>query len=279
MDRLLDRLDDAGDQLIGLGFGLVQLLLILALAILVARWVRRRVRRRFRTAPSPALAVAAENTAVVSVYVVALTVVLALWGLTWSGLVTALSIGTVAVAFGLQDLLRSVVGGTLVVLERPFVLGDRIKIRDQEGKVEQIALRTTVIRADNGDRISLPNALIFTDPVINRSPNRVSRVVNVSGVEGSADELRARALAALAELPGLDTPPTVSVRTRQARRRVRQALEVLPGVDGGEEAQTEPRAIGLRVVWSGDARSATRTLVKQRLQDAFPEAHISIGNW
>lgn len=277
-DRLLDQLHNASDQLINLGLGLAQLVAVIVCAMIVARWLRRRIRKRLSTAPSPIFAVTVENGAVASVYVIAFTIVLALWGLTWSGLVTALSIGTVAVAFGLQDLLRSVVGGTLVVLERPFVLGDRIKIRDQEGRVEQIALRTTIIRADNGDRITLPNALIFSDPVINRSPNRVSRVVNVAGIEGSANELRERALAALADLPGLDAPPAVSVRTRQTRRRVRQALEVLPGVNGDEEA-AEPRAVGLRVVWSGDARSATRTLVKQRLQEAFPEARISIGSW
>lgn len=278
MDRLLDGLDDAGDQLIGLGFGLVQLLLILALAILVARWVRRRVRRRFRTAPSPALAVAAENTAVVSVYVVALTIVLALWGLTWSGLVTALSIGTVAAAFGLQDLLRSIVGGVLVVLERPFSLGDRIKVRDIEGRVEQIALRTTVIRADNGDRIALPNALVFSDPVVNRSPNRVSRAIGISGVEGPPAELRRRALEALAGLPGLDAPPVVSVRTKQTRRRVRRALDALPGI---EEAKpdAEPRGIGLRIVLTGEDTAAVRAAVKQRLHAAFPDARITPSNW
>jgi small conductance mechanosensitive channel len=279
MDWLPDWLRNVNDQLVNLGTGIVQLIVVIVCAMLVARWARRRLHRRLSTASSPIIAVAVENSAVAGIYVIAFTIVLALWGLTWTGLVTALSIGTVAVAFGLQDLLRSVVGGVLVVVERPFALGDRIKIRDFEGRVEQIALRSTVIRADNGDRITVPNALVFSDPVVNRSPNRVSRVVNVTGVDGVPAAVRQRALDALTGLPGLDAPPIVSVRTKQARRRVRRALDALPGIDERTELAAAPRATGLRIVWTGDGRSETRALVKQRLQAAFPDAHISTGSW
>ncbi len=133
LDDLFNRLGDARDQLIDLGIGILQLLVVFVVAALVARWLRGRIRRRVKTSSSPVLTVVAENAAVVGVYVVAITIVLAFWGLTWAGLLTALSIGTVAAAFGFQDLLRSVVGGVLVLIEQPFALGDRLKIRDVEG--------------------------------------------------------------------------------------------------------------------------------------------------
>lgn len=275
-DDLVNRLDNARDQLIDLGFGILQLLVVFVVAALFARWLRRRIRRRVKSSSSPVLTVFVENATVVGVYVVAITVVLAFWGMTWAGLLTALSIGTVAAAFGFQDLLRSLVGGVLVLIEQPFALGDRVKIRDVEGRVEQIELRTTVIRADNGDRIAVPNALIFSDPVINRSPNRVSHVLIVSGIEGSPDELKKRARDALSELPGLDGPPVISVRARKTRQRVRRAMNAIPGVDtNSDEKGNESRGTGLRIVWSGDNSEATRTEVKRRLEDAFPGARVT----
>src|SRR5215207_4945742 len=222
MDELRNQLENARDQLGTFGIGLLQLLVVVSIAVIVARWLRRRIRRRFKTTSSPVLEVVAENSAAVGVYIVALTIVLALWGVTWAGLVTALSIGTIAAAFGFQDFLRSIVGGVLVLIEQPFTLGDRIKVRDIEGRVERIDLRTTIVLADNGDRIAVPNALVFSDPVINRSPNRVSRVLTATGITGTPTELKQRALEALSGLPG---PPAVTVRTRKGRLRVRRGVD------------------------------------------------------
>jgi small-conductance mechanosensitive channel len=282
MDELRDRFDSVGDQLRDLGIAFAELVLVLIVALLVSRWVRRRIRRRAASAPSPTLSVVLENSAAVGVYVVALTVVLALWGLTWSGLVTALSISTVAVAFGFQDLLRSVVGGVLVIFERPFAIGDRIKIREIEGRVEQIDLRTTVVRADSGDRITIPNALIFSDPVINRSPTRVRRVLVVSGIEGTPAGVRQRALQALADLPGLDGIPQIAVRTRKSLRRVHRTLDAVPGIErihGHESNETEPIVTSFRVAWNRTGDGASRAAVKERLTVAFPGARISEANW
>lgn len=275
IDGLLDRLETARDQLVDLGIAFAQLLFVLALAVVISRWLRRRLRRRLSSAPSPVMAVVIENSAAIGVYVVAITIVLGLWGLTWSGLLTALSIGTVAAAFGFQDFLRSLVGGILVLIERPFAPGDRIKIRDVEGRVEQIDLRTTVIRADNGDRIAVPNALMFSDPVINRSPNRVIRVLTVSGLEGPPAELRQRAHDALATVPGFDGAPRIMVRTRK-ERKLRQALDAFPGVERDkEDVNGEVKGIGLRIVASGERNPAALEEAKRRLQDAFPGARIS----
>jgi small-conductance mechanosensitive channel len=274
-DQVLDRLDNAGDQLIDLGIGIAQLLIVFIVASLVARWLRRRVQRRVRHAQSPVLVVFAENSAVVGVYVVAITIMLAFWGMTWTGLLTALSIGTVAAAFGFQDLLRSLVGGVLVLIEQPFSLGDRVKIRDVEGRVEQIELRTTVIRADNGDRIAVPNALVFSDPVVNRSPNRGSHVLNITGIEGAPDELKRRVREALSTVEGLDGRPIVTVRTRKPRQRMKSALNALPGVEADVPKDQGSRAVALRVVWTGDKSDATRAAVKRRLEETFPDARIS----
>ena len=275
MDQLRNQLENARDQLGTFGIGLLQMLVVVGIAAIVARWLRRRIRRRFKTTSSPVLEVVAENSAAVGVYIVALTIVLALWGVTWAGLVTALSIGTIAAAFGFQDFLRSIVGGVLVLIEQPFTLGDRIKVRDIEGRVERIDLRTTIVLADNGDRIAVPNALVFSDPVINRSPNRVSRVLTVTGITGTPTELKQRALEALSGLPGLAGPPAVTVRTRKGRLRVRRAVDVLPGADLGDRSgRSRATGVGLRIALSGEHDPAILEEAERRLQTAFPDGRI-----
>ena len=275
MDELRNQLENARDQLGTIGIGLLQMLVVVSIAAIVARWLRRRIRRRFKTTSSPVLEVVAENSAAVGVYIVALTIVLALWGVTWAGLVTALSIGTIAAAFGFQDFLRSIVGGVLVLIEQPFTLGDRIKVRDIEGRVERIDLRTTIVLADNGDRIAVPNALVFSDPVINRSPNRVSRVLTVTGISGTPTELKQRALDVLFGLPGLAGPPAVTVRTRKGRLRVRRAVDVLPGADLGDRSdRSRATGVGLRIALSGEHDPAILEEAERRLQTAFPDGRI-----
>jgi len=275
MDELRNQLDNARDQLGTLAIGFLQLLVIVSLAAIIARWLRKRLRRRFSTSASPAIAVVAENSAAVGVYIIAITVVLAMWGLTWNSLLTALSIGTVAVAFGFQDFLRSVVGGVLILIEQPFLTGDRIKIRDVEGDVERIDLRTTVIRSSNGDRIAVPNALMFSDPIINLSPNRVRRIITVSGLDGTPAELKQRAHDALAGLPGIDGAPTIITRSHRVHHGVRDALEVLPGVDPPKGKTGSVKGTGLKIVANGERDPKMLDEAKRRLQVAFPDARIS----
>ena len=200
---------------------------------------------------------------------------LAIWGMTWNNLITALSIGTIAIAFGFQDFLRSIVGGILILTEQPFLTGDRIKVRDVEGDVEKIDLRTTVIRSANGDRIAVPNALMFSDPIVNLSPNRIRRVITVSHIEGPPAELKRRALDALAGLPDIDATPTILVRTCKEHYGVRDALDVLPGVDVEPQKRAAIKGIGLKIVTSGDRNPDALDEAKRRLQAAFPDARIT----
>jgi small-conductance mechanosensitive channel len=275
LDELQNQLENAQNQLTTLGLAFLQFLVIVGIATIIARWLRRRLRQRFSTTASPATAVVVENSAAVGVYVIAITIVLALWGMTWSGLITALSIGTVAVAFGFQDFLRSIVGGILILIEQPFLTGDRIRVRDVEGDVEKIDLRTTIIRSTNGDRIAVPNALMFSDPIVNRSPNRIRRVISVSHIEGPPAELKKRALEALTGLPDIDSTPTILVRTRKVSYGMRDAIDALPGVDLEPKKMSAITGIGLKIVTSGDRNPAALDEAKRRLQAAFPDARIT----
>jgi small conductance mechanosensitive channel len=76
-----------------------------------------------------------------------------------------LGIGSVAIGFAFQNILQNFLAGILLLLQEPFQIGDWITITGLEGQVEDIQTRATVIRTADGNRIVIPNAVLFTNPV------------------------------------------------------------------------------------------------------------------
>jgi small conductance mechanosensitive channel len=108
----------------------------------------------------------------VAIVVVGILVVLSTLGAPPASLVTV--IGAVGLAFSLaiQDILKNFFSGVYLLLERPFRVGDTIRVKDQEGMVENIGVRTTALRTPDNVQVLVPNAVIFAEIVANRSAVR-----------------------------------------------------------------------------------------------------------
>ena len=79
---------------------------------------------------------------------------------------TALSVG---IGFGLQYLAADIASGFILLFERPIRVGDRITIGDDEGDVESINLRTTVVSTNDRIAIIIPNSKLVSQRVVNWS--------------------------------------------------------------------------------------------------------------
>src|SRR5256885_3269384 len=79
--------------------------------------------------------------------------------------------GFLALAFSLafQDILKNFIAGIFMLLERPFRLGDEITVDDHTGIVENIEMRATTLRTNEGEQVITPNSLIYTGTIINRT--------------------------------------------------------------------------------------------------------------
>jgi len=77
-----------------------------------------------------------------------------------------LGVGSVAIGFAFQNILQNVLAGILLLLQEPFQLGDWISITGFEGRVEDIQTRATLISSSEAQRVIIPNAFLFTNPVI-----------------------------------------------------------------------------------------------------------------
>lgn len=81
-------------------------------------------------------------------------------------LVKVLGIGSVAIGFAFQNILQNFLAGILILIHEPFKLGDSISVTGLEGTVDDIATRATVITMADGHRAVIPNAILFTNPVV-----------------------------------------------------------------------------------------------------------------
>jgi small conductance mechanosensitive channel len=137
----------------------------LCIASIIKSSVRRFLQRRQRR-QSLALLLGQIANLTVSIFgfLVALSIVAPSFQA--SDLIKVLGIGSVAIGFAFQNILQNFLAGILILLQEPFALGDWIAIIGLEGKVEDIQTRATIISTSDGHRIVIPNAVLFTNPVV-----------------------------------------------------------------------------------------------------------------
>ena len=88
-------------------------------------------------------------------------------GINASYLLTFGGVASLAVGLAFQDLLRNVLAGIFLLVERPFRIGDLISVGDLSGTVQTIELRTTALRTGDGRLAVMPNLSAFNGTVIN----------------------------------------------------------------------------------------------------------------
>jgi small-conductance mechanosensitive channel len=85
-------------------------------------------------------------------------------GVDVSALVAGLGLTGFALGFALKDTISNLLSGVLILLYRPFEIGNRIKISGYEGIVVSIDLRYTELDSE-GNKVLIPNSKLFTDPI------------------------------------------------------------------------------------------------------------------
>ena len=97
-----------------------------------------------------------------------------------------------ALGFGLRDLFAGVIGGLVVIVEKPYRVGDKVQIGEDYGEVTDISLRATRLVTEDDTAVVVPNAAFFTENVANaNSGDPEMMVVTELAVAPDADIDRA----------------------------------------------------------------------------------------
>ncbi|MFK7800430.1 MAG: mechanosensitive ion channel domain-containing protein [Anaerolineae bacterium] len=88
------------------------------------------------------------------------------WGIDLTSFVTALGVGSLVIALALQDTLSSIVSGFLLVIDKPFAVGDWVQVDGYKGQVVDISWRSTRLRVAN-DVVVIPNLTLAGSSIYN----------------------------------------------------------------------------------------------------------------
>src|SRR5438128_4794507 len=157
------------DLLVSFLISILIALAIVVLSLAIGRFARAAtVRALGRTRADPSTQLLIGRTVLVAVIVIGSLTALGALGVPWPTVVALAGVLGLAASLALQDVLKNFVAGVYLLVERPFRIGESIKVKEFSGAVETIDVRTTVLRTPEGDAVVVPNAILFAEIILNR---------------------------------------------------------------------------------------------------------------
>ncbi len=104
-----------------------------------------------------------------------LVMVLGQFGVQTASIIAAIGAIGLAIGLALQGTLQNIAAGIMILILRPFRIGESIKVGSIDGDVEEVGLFATRLRAVDGTYILAPNAKLWNEPVYNTTRNHMRR--------------------------------------------------------------------------------------------------------
>ena len=174
---------------------------VLVIGLLVASLLSRAAERALTKSSrfEPTVANFLSNIVKYALWAVVLVTVLSQFGVETTSIIAALGGMALAIGLALQGTLSNVAAGVMILVQRPFVVGEAITVDRFTAVVQRIGLFTTELKQFDGLFVMVPNSELWNQPIINlnRHPTRRVELVVGIGYEDSMKEAR-EALLALA---------------------------------------------------------------------------------
>ena len=116
------------------------------------------------------------------------------FGIPTTSFVATLGAASLAIGLALQGTLSNLAAGVMIILFRPYRLGDWVELAGVSGAVKEITLFTTVLATGDNKRIILPNGKSWGDTITNYSANPTRRVDLVFSIDYGDDITKAQAV-------------------------------------------------------------------------------------
>ncbi|MFH1057930.1 MAG: mechanosensitive ion channel domain-containing protein [Pseudomonadota bacterium] len=170
-------------------------LIILALGLIAARSLTRLVRRLLvRAQADPTLVSFGGNVLHFILVVVVVMAALDRVGFDTTSLIAVLGAASLAVGLALQANLSNLAAGVLILIFRPFRVGDTVEAGGVTGSVNEVSILHTMIKTFDGQMVVMPNAKLTGDKLVNFSAIPTRRVDLVGGVGYGDDIAKAKAV-------------------------------------------------------------------------------------
>lgn len=118
----------------------------------------------------------------VVIIMLVISIVASEWNFDVNGFVTGLGIGGLAFALAAKDALANIFGGLVIILDKPFSIGDWIQTTQVEGIVEDISFRSTKIRTFGKALVTVPNSILANEAIKNWTRRGLRKIDFTLGV-------------------------------------------------------------------------------------------------
>lgn len=201
-------------SLVPLLMNVVGAIVLLIITFVVAGWAQRATRRSMEQSElDPTLGQFFSSLARYAVLVLGGIAVLGVFGISVASFAAILAAAGFAVGMALQGTLSNFAAGVMLLIFRPFTVGDKVSAGGVTGKVVEIGLFTTLFDTVDNRRLIVPNGSIYGSTIENITHHDTRRVDVSVGTEYDADLETARSVLenAAASIEGAlsDPPPQV----------------------------------------------------------------------
>ena len=189
-------------------------LLVFGIGYAITRIVQYLVVRAVRRTPGGVTVEhALSRVIVIAGVTLSLLTALSTVGVDIGALIAALGLTSLAIGLALKDTIENAITGMLLLVQRPFKVGDVIKVSDIMGTVVDVAIRTTNVKTFDGLHVLIPNRRVYNEVITNWTYYPQRRVTMTVGVAYETDLARAyRVLSdAIAATPGVLAQPALLV--------------------------------------------------------------------
>ncbi|MCZ6511366.1 MAG: mechanosensitive ion channel family protein [Alphaproteobacteria bacterium] len=169
--RLIDIAVEFG---VAYGLQLLGALVILLIGLKVAKWTGRRVMRLCELRKIDiTLSRFFGNSAKILIVVIVVIITLSNFGIDIAPLVALAGAAAFGLSFALAGPLSNYGAGLVIILTRPFVVGDTIEVRGVSGVTDEVTLSTTTLIGEDDERIIIPNRQIVGEILVNSDAHRI----------------------------------------------------------------------------------------------------------
>lgn len=125
------------------------------------------------------------------IWIIGLIAVFAQLGVQTASILTVLGAASLAIGLALQGALSNVAAGVMLLILRPYRIGDLVEINGRKGRVRNLDLFVTEMTAPDGLRLTVPNARVLGDMIINYTASGKRRAEINFGIDYDDDMNRA----------------------------------------------------------------------------------------
>ena len=159
------------------GMKLLSALLVLIIGRLLIKWIVKLISKsKFAKHNDATVVRVLLNFTSAALYVLLAVTIIAILGVPMASMVALIASAGVAIGLALQGALSNLAGGIMIMILRPFHIGDFVEIDGNSGTVKDVGIFYTVITTPDNKVITIPNGTVMANSITNYSKNDTRRV-------------------------------------------------------------------------------------------------------